>query len=64
VSDTLVNSGPMPGAVSIREAAITLGVSTDTIRRRIADGELASFRLGATIRIPASEIRRLLEVTT
>ena len=49
---------PVPGADSVREAAATLGVSVDTVYRRVADGELASFRLGALIRIPASEIRQ------
>src|SRR2546423_6034419 len=30
-----------------------------TIRRRIADGELRSFRLGGAVRVPTSEISRV-----
>jgi excisionase family DNA binding protein len=35
---------PMPERVTIREAAQRLGVSPDTIRRRVRSGELASTR--------------------
>jgi excisionase family DNA binding protein len=45
-------SCPVPGALSVRDASLQLGVSTSTIRRRIDDGELRSFRIGGAIRIP------------
>lgn len=32
--------------ISIQDAAELLGVSTDTVRRRIADGSLAAYRVG------------------
>jgi len=32
--------------ISLQEAAIELGVSVDTIRRRIADGSLPAVRVG------------------
>jgi excisionase family DNA binding protein len=49
----------VPGALSIREAGVALGLSAATIRRRVLDGELRSFRLGGSVRIPTSEIRRV-----
>jgi excisionase family DNA binding protein len=52
-------SCPVPGALSVRDASLQLGVSTSTIRRRIDDGELRSFRIGGAIRIPTSEIARV-----
>ncbi len=36
------------------EAAARLGISLRTVRRRIADGSLASVRLGRAVRIPAT----------
>jgi excisionase family DNA binding protein len=52
-------TGTAPGALSVREAGVALGLSPKTIRRRIEDGELRSFRLGGTVRIPTSEIIRV-----
>jgi excisionase family DNA binding protein len=51
--------GPAPGAVTVREAGVALGLSPQTIKRRIRDGELRSFRLGGAVRIPTSEIARI-----
>ncbi len=38
------------------EAAERLGISLRTVRRRIADGSLASVRIGGAVRIPASAL--------
>lgn len=48
-------------AISIQEAARRLGVSEQTIRRQIKDGHIRSFRVGWQVRIPESEIRRIME---
>jgi Helix-turn-helix domain len=48
----------MPGALSIREAGLALGLSPATVRRR-ALGEIRSFRIGGSIRIPTSEVVRV-----
>ncbi len=45
----------------IPDAATILGVSTKTIRRRIADGTLTAYRLGPRlIRVDMSEVERQL----
>lgn len=48
--------------LTIREAARLLRVSTDTVRRRIADGQLEAQRVGelGPLRIPARAVRDLL----
>ena len=38
------------------EAADRLGISQRTVRRRIADGSLASVRIGGAVRIPVSAL--------
>ncbi len=38
------------------EAADRLGISLRTVRRRIADGSLASVRIGGAVRIPVSAL--------
>lgn len=43
-------------ALSIRDAAEAFGVSTDTIRRRIADGTLPAFKVGRVIRIRPEDV--------
>jgi excisionase family DNA binding protein len=44
-------------AVTIMEAAIYLGVSQKTIRRRISDGTLPAYRVaGGSIRILAKDV--------
>ncbi len=40
-----------PGFAALPDAARYLGVSTDTIRRRVADGTLTAYRVGGTGRI-------------
>lgn len=47
--------------ISLAEAAHRLaGVSIDTIRRRIADGTLASVKFGGRRLIPTSEVARIV----
>jgi excisionase family DNA binding protein len=45
-----------PQLVSIREAASVLGCSTATVRRKLGNGELASVRLGHTVRVDLSKL--------
>lgn len=45
--------------VSIAEAAQHLHVSPKTVRRRIADGELAAYRVGRLVRLDAEQVRNL-----
>ncbi|MSO29794.1 MAG: DNA-binding protein [Acidobacteria bacterium] len=47
--------------ISVAKAATDLGLSIHTIRAWIAQRRIAHVRLGRSIRIPASEIRRLLD---
>lgn len=47
--------------VGMTDAAERIGVSTDTIRRRIATGDLTGYRLGARIiRVDLAEVDALL----
>jgi excisionase family DNA binding protein len=49
---------------TVKETAEELGLSVHTIRAWIADRRLAHLRLGRAIRIPAAEIRRVIEKST
>lgn len=49
---------------TVQEAADELGLSIHTIRAWVADRRLAHLRLGRAIRIPAAEIRRVIEEST
>lgn len=49
---------------TVQEAADELGLSVHTIRAWIASRRLGHLRLGRAIRIPASEIRRVIEEST
>lgn len=49
---------------TVNEAAEELGLSVHTIRAWIASRRLGHLRLGRAIRIPAAEIRRVLEEST
>lgn len=42
-------SQPAPEWVSLQQAALIYGISVDTLRRRIATGELPASRIGARI---------------
>jgi excisionase family DNA binding protein len=46
--------------LTLQQAAERLGVSVDTVRRRIADGQLRAAKHGRVIRISESEIQRFL----
>ncbi|MGK2876053.1 MAG: helix-turn-helix domain-containing protein [Nocardioides sp.] len=48
--------------VTIADAAVALAVSTRTVRRYIADGQLDAVRLGRkTLRIKVESIERLVD---
>ena len=49
---------------TVHEAAEELGLSVHTIRAWIASRRLGHLRLGRAIRIPAAEIRRVIERST
>jgi excisionase family DNA binding protein len=49
---------------TVQEAAEELGLSVHTIRAWIASRKLGHLRLGRAIRIPAKEIRRVIEEST
>ena len=49
---------------TVAEAADELGLSIYTVRAWIADRRLAHLRLGRAIRIPAAEVRRVIEAST
>lgn len=49
---------------TVAEAADELGLSVYTVRAWIANRRLAHLRLGRTIRIPAAEVRRVIEAST
>jgi excisionase family DNA binding protein len=49
---------------TVAEAAGDLGLSVHTIRSWVATRRLAHIRLGRAIRIPAAEIRRVIEENT
>jgi excisionase family DNA binding protein len=46
---------------TVSEAAEELGLSVHTIRAWIASRRLSHLRLGRAIRIPAAELRRIIE---
>jgi excisionase family DNA binding protein len=55
-----MDAGPL---LTVREAAMALNCSADTVRRRIADGEIVAVQLGGrgkAIRVPADELDRWL----
>ena len=57
-----LRTAPLPSSTeTIAEAAARHGVSTKTIRRRIADGELIGYRFGPhLIRLDPAEVDALL----
>ena len=46
--------------VTVNQTAELLGVSRLTIRRRISDGTINAYRVGRFIRIPRTELDKLL----
>ena len=60
-SDLAEWSQPVPEWLSLQQAAQLLGVSVDTIRRRIAAGVLPASRCGARlIRVRATDLESVL----
>lgn len=58
-----LGTGAPPAWLTIPEAADWLGVSTKTIRRRIADGTIKAHTLGSRIkRIRASELEAAMRL--
>jgi len=49
---------------TVAEAADELGLSIYTVRSWIASRRLAHLRLGRALRIPAAELRRVIEAST
>lgn len=56
------SESPGQGLISLSKAADMFGVSTKTIRRRIADGTVRGYRIGRLIRVDVEEIRDALVV--
>lgn len=55
---------PEPQWLSLQQAAATYGVSTDTLRRRVASGDLPAFRCGRRIiRVRAEDLSLLFRPT-
>jgi excisionase family DNA binding protein len=48
-------------AKTVRETAEELGLSPATLRAWIRERRIGYIRLGRAVRVPASEIRRLIE---
>ena len=55
------SGGPLKTPFSIDAAANLLGVSRRTIERRVSDGSIRALKLGRVVRIPVSELHRLLD---
>ena len=53
-----------PELLTLGDAARILSVSRDTVRRLIDRGELQVVRIGASVRIPRTDIRGLIERCT
>lgn len=51
-------------AVTVQQAAVELGLSPATLRAWIRQRRIGYVRLGRAVRIPMSEIRRLIEMGT
>lgn len=50
-----------PTLLTISEVASALRISYETARRRVADGTVRSIALGCVIRVPASELERIID---
>jgi excisionase family DNA binding protein len=53
-------NGPGEELYRVHEAARPLGMKTRTIREWIVNGKIGHVRLGRSVRIPISEVRRLI----
>lgn len=54
---------PPRTAYTVAEVAASLGLSTKTIRRRIASGEIEVTRFGTAVRIPVAVFNQLTQRT-
>jgi excisionase family DNA binding protein len=51
-----------PALITIAAAAAILGIHENTVRRRIASGEISAVRVGPKlIRIPVAEVERVAQ---
>ncbi len=57
---TTTTPPPAPAAIAPADAARLLNCSRASIRNMITRGELRAFRVGTAVRIPTSEIDRIL----
>ena len=56
---------PSPTYISVQAAAEMLGCSKQTVRRRIADGDLAASKVGPRlIRVDVADVKALLKPVT
>ena len=55
-----ISTSPKPALLHVDDAAATLQVSSKTVRRLVARGDLKAVRIGRSVRIPSSEIDRLI----
>ncbi len=49
----------IPRGITVRQLAESQGIHPDTIRDKVASGEIPSYRIGGSIRIPLSYIEEL-----
>lgn len=61
---TASNKDVVPDALSTNEVARRTGVCERTVRRAIANNQIASFRLGRRLLVPRSEVERILSPLT
>jgi excisionase family DNA binding protein len=57
----IANAAPSCRFVTVRLVAQELGVSQQTVRRLIYEGELAAVRLGSLLRVPRAALEEYLE---
>ena len=60
----MISESGEPECVSLSRAAKILGVCVRTVRREIERGKLIAFRVGRSLRIRMSELRRYMEEQT
>lgn len=60
---TNVATADAPQMLTVSEVADALRVSTETVRRRVADQTICGVTFGRVIRIPRVELERLLDDT-
>lgn len=60
VGDLSRETSIRPELVSVKQAATQLGMGQNTLRRMIRNNKLKKIKIGASVRIPISEINRIL----